>query len=248
MTAQIGSFTIDPRYCGPARSGNGGYVCGQLCNFIDGPARAKLIAPPPLNSEIRVVADGAGVTAYAGDVKIGMAEPASVEIELPQIPTEPGVRAAHAAYLEDIESHPIAHCFVCGPKRKPGDGLRLFTGPVPDSSVNADFWVPEDDFAAEDGLIRPEILWAALDCPTAFSLRHGNTKLCLLGALTAEVRRRPKPGETLTVMAWPRGVDGRKNYADGALIDDHGEIVAAANAVWIELTDPKMIAAVKAGA
>ena len=47
-------------------------------------------------------------------------------------------------------------------------------------------------------------------------------------------------------MAWARGVDGRKNYADGALIDEIGTIIAAANAVWIELTDPKVIAAVKA--
>lgn len=249
MTEPLGHFTIDRRYCGPATSGNGGYVCGRLASFIEGPAEARLIAPPPLEQEIRVIAEGDGVAAYAGEVRVGSAKPASVRIELPEVPSEAGVHAARAAYLaEDAESHPLAQCFVCGPKRAPGDGLCLFTGPVPDSPVNADFWIPDEDFADKDGLIRSEILWSALDCPTAFALRHGDSKLCLLAALTAEIYRRPKPGERLTVMAWPRGVEGRKNFGDGALVDDQGEVIAAANALWIELTDPNMIAAVKAGA
>jgi hypothetical protein len=49
-------------------------------------------------------------------------------------------------------------------------------------------------------------------------------------------------------MAWKQRVDGRKNYADGALVDEAGKVIAAANAVWIELTDPKMIAAIRSGA
>ena len=64
----------------------------------------------------------------------------------------------------------------------------------------------------------------------------------------AEIHRRPAPHEHLTVMAWKRGIDGRKNYGDGAIIDADGQIIAAANAVWVELTDPKLIEAVKAGA
>jgi len=248
MPDPIGTISIDRRYCGPARSGNGGYVCGQLANFIDGPARAKLIKPPPLETRIDVFSEDSGIVAYAGDTKIGMAEPASVDINLPAIPSEEGIRAAHETYLKGADTHPLAQCFVCGPKRKPGDALRLFTGPVPDSPVNADTWTPSEDFAGEDGLVRPEILWAALDCPTAFALRHGDTRLCLLAALTADIYRRPKPGERLIVMAWARGVEGRKNFGDGALIDENGEVIAAANALWIELTDPAMIAAVTAGA
>lgn len=243
----IGRFSIERRYCGPPNSGNGGYVCGQLARFIDGSARARLIAPPPLESEIHVVREGDAVIAFADDHKIGMAEPASVDITLPQIPDDAAVRAARDAFSVEAATHPIPQCFVCGPGRSRDDALCLFTGPVPDSPVNADFWDADEGFADAAGLIRPEILWAALDCPTAFALRHGNTKLCLLGSLTAEIYRRPKAGERLTVMSWKRGIDGRKNFGDGALIDERGDVVAAANAVWIELTDPKMIAAVKAG-
>ncbi|MFN3212959.1 MAG: hypothetical protein ACE37M_07635 [Henriciella sp.] len=247
MSETLGSFTIDRRYCGPANSGNGGYVSGRMANFIQGPVRARITAPPPLETELTVIAEGEGVAVMIGDQKLASAVPSEVEIDLPDIPSVQGLEAAHAAYLEDAEDHPIAHCFVCGPKRDPGDALRLFTGPVPNSPVNADAWVPHADFAGEDGLIRSEILWSALDCPSAFSLRHGNTKLCLLGTLTAEIYRRPAPGEQLIVMAWPRGVEGRKNFADAAIVDADGDVLAAANAVWIELTDPNMIAAMKAG-
>ena len=247
MTEHLGSITIAQRYCGPPSSGNGGYVCGRLASFIDGPARARLVVPPPLDTPIDIVADGAGIAAYAGAQKVGIAEPATVEIDLPEIPSEDGLNAAHDAYLAEADIHPLPKCFVCGPKRDAEDALCLFTGPVPDSLVNADAWVPDAGFADEDGLVRPEILWAALDCPTAFALRHGDDKLCLLGALTAEIYRRPQSGEKLTVMAWPRGVDGRKNYGDGAIVDEAGDVLAAANAVWIELTDPKIIAQVKAG-
>lgn len=247
MTEPVGTFSIDRRYCGPPKSGNGGYVCGRLASYVEGPAQARLVAPPPLDSEIRVFRDGAGVVACAGETRIGMAEPAVVEITLPDIPGAAELEAARAAYDDEARTHPLPHCFVCGPDRTPGDALCLFTGPVPGSPVNADVWDTQADFADADGLIRPEILWSALDCPTAFALRHGDTKLCLLGSLTAEIYRRPKAGERLTVMAWKRGTDGRKNYGDGALVDEQGEVIAAANAVWIELTDPKVIAAVKAG-
>ncbi len=248
MTSLCGTIEIEKRFCGPARSGNGGYTCGRLAAFIEGPARARLMQPPPLDTPIRIIAEGAGVAAYAGDQKIGMAEPSTVDVTLPDIPDASGIKAARQAYLSEADTHPLAQCFVCGPKRAPHDGLCLFTGPVPGSVVNADVWTPDADLADQDGLVRPEFLWAALDCPTAFALRHGDSKLCLLGSLTAEIRSRPKTGERLTVMAWPRGVDGRKNYADGAILNAAGEVLAVSNAVWIELTDPEMIAAITEGA
>lgn len=245
MSELLGTFQVEPRYCGPPNSGNGGYVSGRLSQFLDGSARVRLIAPTPLETEIEVVREGDGISALAGGQKIGMAERAPVDITLPEIPTLDAIARAREAYDTEAKTHPLPDCFVCGPQRDPEDALCLCTGPVPDSVVNADTWKAMDIFAGADGLIRPEILWSALDCPTAFALRHGDSKLCLLGSLTVDIRRRPKVGERLIVMAWARGVTGRKNYGDGALIDENGEIIAAANAVWIELTDPKMIAAVK---
>lgn len=248
MTRQVGTIEVPRQYCGPPNSGNGGYVSGLLASFLDGPVRVRLIAPTPLDTSIEIVTEGDGIAAYAGKTKIGIAVPAEVDIDPPPPPTAADVRQARAAYGDEARTHPLPHCFVCGPARDPADALCLYTGPAPNSPVNADAWVPGPQFAGADGLIRPELLWAALDCPTAFALRHGDSKLCLLGSLTAEIHRRPAPHEHLTVMAWKRGIDGRKNYGDGAIIDADGHIIAAANAVWVELTDPKLIEAVKAGA
>lgn len=241
-------FSIAHRFRGPPQSGNGGYTCGLMANHLDGPAKGMLRQPPPLDTPIDILRDGEGVKAMAGDLLIGTAVPAEIRIDLPAIPDAAGIEAAREAYLATAQTHAIPGCFVCGPKRSPEDALCLFTGPVPDSPVNADTWVPAEEYAGEDGLVRPEFIWAALDCPTAFALRHGDSKLCLLGSLTAEIYRRPAPGERLIAMAWKQGVDGRKNYADGALVDEAGKVIAAANAVWIELTDPKMIAAIRGGA
>ncbi len=241
MANSLGTVRIDKRYCGPPKSGNGGYSCGLLANFIEGAANVRLSIPPPLDTDIQIISEDSGIGAYVEGAKIGQAAPAYVDINLPKIPTREAIKKARQIYLDDADNHPLDVCFVCGPKRQPDDGLCLFTGPIENSTVNADFWSPNADHADEDGLVRPEILWAALDCPTFFALRNGNTKFCLLGSLTAEVYRRPKSKEELIIMAWARGVDGRKLFGDCAIVDEKGEIIAASNAVWIEITDPKKI-------
>jgi hypothetical protein len=43
---------VDRRFCGPPNSGNGGYTCGLVANFIDGPAEVILRRPPPLNRQL----------------------------------------------------------------------------------------------------------------------------------------------------------------------------------------------------
>ena len=45
-----GSLTVARRFCGPPGSGNGGYVCGLIAGFLDGPAEVTLRLPPPLGS------------------------------------------------------------------------------------------------------------------------------------------------------------------------------------------------------
>lgn len=185
--------------------------------------------------------DGAGIAAFHGETLVGTAAPAEVSVDVPDMPDASALDAARAAYLEHEQSHYLPYCFVCGPRREAGDGLRIFAGPAGASPVNADVWTPHASLAAEDGLIAPEYLWAALDCPSAFALRLPETRLCLLGSLAAEIRRRPKPGERLIAMAWAKGAEGRKHFSDSALVDENGEAVAVANALWIELNDPEFM-------
>lgn len=239
---------IDKRFCGPKNSGNGGYSAGLFAQVIDGPAAVTLMSPPPLDTPIALRSgDKETFKAVVGDQVIARIEPAIVAIDPPPLPHGDAVAAAHDAFLADANGeHQIPFCFVCGNRRAAGDGLRLFTGPAPDSPVNADFWTPGADLAADDGLIRPEFLWAALDCPSAFALRLW-PRLTLLGRHAVEIRRRPKSGERLIAAAWHERSDGRKHYASAVLLDEDRDIIAAANALWIELAaDSPLLAQLKA--
>ena len=234
---------IDRRFCGPKHSGNGGYSAGLFAQAVEGPASVTLKSPPPLGEDIDLRQTSKGAEAVFDGTVIATVAPARVAIDPPEIPNDDGVTCAHDAFLSDAGGkHMIPYCFVCGDRRAEGDGMRLFTGPAPGSPVNADFWTPPDEFADEDGFVRPEFVWAALDCPTAFALRLW-PRVSLLGRLAVEIRRRPKPGRRLIVAAWPDRSEGRKHFASAALLDNDRDIIAAANALWVELDDRSPILA-----
>lgn len=239
------TIIIDPNYCGPRAMANGGYAAGRFANAIEGPAEITLRAPVRFNTPITFEADEAGERCYrivAEGAEIAAVRPGAVSIDPPPVPPEAAIAEARQAYLDDEGVTLVyPYCFVCGKRRNEHDGLCIFAGPAPGSIANADHWIPAPKFAGDDGLVRPEILWAALDCPSAFALRLGD-KPVLLGRLAGDIRRRPKPGERLVAMAWKTRSEGRKHFSDSALIDANGDVVAAANALWIELNDPKLVA------
>ena len=83
-------------------------------------------------------------------------------------------RAAMATY-PGLRTHPFPGCFVCGPDRAEGDGLRIFPGPVTPASDGAvrvgAVWTPhpstsEDFHTYVDDVPRASlpVTWAALDC------------------------------------------------------------------------------------
>lgn len=238
---------IKRRFCGPKDSGNGGYSAGLFAQGVDGPAAVTLRRPPPLNTKIELtLSDSGRFEARETDQLIAIVENATVDVKPPIIPENEAITAAHDAFLSDCNGeHLIPYCFVCGNRRAPGDGLRLFTGPAPASPVNADFWIPADDLADETGLIRPEMIWAALDCPGAFATRVW-PKLTLLGRIAVAIERRPAPGERLIVAAWSNGADGRKHFASSAVLDLDRNILAKANTTWIEIVDPAIIEKLRA--
>ena len=233
---------IDKRFCGPRQSGNGGYAAGVFARVIDGPAAVMLKSPPPLDTPIDLRAsERGGYEAVVDETLVAVIEPAEISVDAPPAPDEAAVAAARDNFLADADGeHLLPYCFVCGNKRAEGDGLRIFAGPAPNSPVNADFWTPAPDLADENGLVRPEFLWSALDCPSAFALRNG-LNLALLGRLAVDIKRRPKAGEALIVAAWRTGKDGRKHYSASALYDERGEVIAIGDAVWIELNDPTFL-------
>jgi hypothetical protein len=134
--------------------------------------------------------------------------------------------------------HPI--CFTCGVDQPEGFGLRVFTGPIEggSSSAVAGVWTPNSSFASDDGLIPPEVVWAALDCPGSVAWVDQGFGGGLLGTVTACILRRPVSGETCIVAAWPQEASGRKYYSATALFTADGELLAHSEQIWIGRAPP----------
>jgi hypothetical protein len=241
-----GSITIAPRFCGPPNSGNGGYVCGLIAGYLDEPAEITLRLPPPLNKRLAVEMDDQGSVRVAdGDSLIAEATSLAGNLGL-QLPAPVSVTQAQAASAQSPlrlhpEAHPFPTCFVCGPQREPDDGLRICVGPVPSTELWADVWYPGAEFADAAGHIRPEFVWAALDCPGGVAALQGavtDGNMYLLGRLAACQYGPVAAGEPHVVVGWRVAAQGRKVLAGSALFAGSGQAVAAALATWIGLQLP----------
>jgi hypothetical protein len=231
------TLTIPSRFNGPPASGNGGYSCGTLAAHLDGPAAVSLRRPVPLDRELdlRAEEDGA-VRAYAGDELI--AEAVAAEPLAPW--SGPAVSLAAARSAVDRFTAPpdgiFDHCFVCGRARE--DGFDLFTGPVDeagigrggvvgdDGSVVASPWTPPAWAADEDGAVRPEFVWSALDCPGYFALHGRDLTLAFLARQRTEILTAPRAGITYVAVGVALERSGRKGLAATAVLDDDGTVLA----------------------
>jgi hypothetical protein len=223
----MSELVIDTRFCGPPTTANGGYTCGLLARSIDGPAEVTLRSPPPLERTLRVE----GTTLLDGDQIVAEAKPADGGFDVPPPVSLYEARAAIAHY-EWLHDHPYPTCFVCGPERAEHDGMRIFASPVEGRDVYAAPWTPDPD------LTGPEFTWAALDCPSGLVTNtFEDVGRILLGRLTADLRVAPKTGEDHVLIAWPISRDGRKLQTGSALFTADGELLAVANAVWIDVRD-----------
>ena len=236
MDGTIETITIERRYRGPPESANGGYACGVLGRRIDGPARVRLLTPPPLDRPLSVRSGPEGVEMLEDDRRIAEGRAAAWSGDIPPAVAF-DVAATAAERYRWATGHPFPGCFVCGPERPPGDGLCIFPGPVPDRAVVAAPWVPDPSVCDVAGLVTPEVVWAALDCPSWFGLLEFLPGIAgaLLGQLTARVLRRPAAGEPCVAIGWARGRDGRKLYAGAALYDGGGDLLGSSEAIWVEL-------------
>ena len=82
--------------------------------------------------------------------------------------------------------------------------------------------------------MRPEFVWAALDCPGAFAVELVGRGTRVLGRLAVRIDERPRAGEEHVVIGWPLGGEGRRQEAGTALLDADGRLLAVGRAVWIE--------------
>jgi hypothetical protein len=225
---------IAKRFNGPPGSGQGGYVAGLLAKRLVCVAEVTLRLPPPLDTPMSVEADGDGLVLRHGDDLIAEAVPSSLDMDVPPPPTWDEAMSS-ARGRTSYTDHVVPTCYGCGPERGDSDGLCIFTGPVADRDMVAAPWVPAAGLAAADGLVSPEHLWAALDCPGGWAtIEEGEA--ALLGRYVVEVFALPRPGDRLIVSAWPREPrDGRKLYPGSAIHTADGDLLAAGRAIWISI-------------
>ena len=98
-------------------------------------------------------------------------------------------------------------------------------------------WTPHASLAGEDGEVRSEFVWAALDDAGAWALfrQPNEASAVVLGRLAARLLAPVRTGERCVVIGWPLGEDGRKLYSGTALFSEQGDLRAVARATWITL-------------
>jgi hypothetical protein len=219
---------IEARFNGPAGSGNGGYTAGVVAAAL-GAARTgatvTLRLPPPLNTPLQVTRSDGRVTAHAGDRLVAEAEVAELTDEaVPPVTYDEAVAAATA--YPGFAEHPFPTCYVCGPERQAGDGLRIFPGLLPDGRTAAPWTVPPD--------VSTITVWAALDCPGGWSIITPGRPY-VLGRMTARADAVPEAGTACVVMGAVAEVDGRKAQVRSALYSADGALLAQARSTWIAI-------------
>lgn len=240
------TVTIPAQFCGPPASGNGGYSCGVLAReFGQNPSEVSLLAPPPLDRPLALQLDVAQARMLDGDKVVAIARRSEEPDAGPVISAE---QAARAAAEFDAKHYAAQHayptCFTCGPGRALGEGLRIWPGETNAPGVVAWPWIPHQSTSDGSGIVDLPIVWAALDCPSglAWLSHHDDLGPIVLGRLNAVVHRRPAVGEPVVVTGWKKEATGRKRTAGSALRTAAGELLAAADATWVVLTDEQRAA------
>jgi hypothetical protein len=232
----MSTIRIERRFRGPPETGNGGYVAGLVAAALGGSnCTVTLKSPPPIGEDLTLTTEDASASLMWDDTVVVTATSEPVEIDVPPSPSLADARDAEPHFVGHSH-HIFPGCFVCGPERGAGDGMRIFPGPMHDKAHRvAATWTPDETVADDEGLVRPEFLWAALDCPGYFAA-EARAGLALLGRMSAVIHRRVRAGEPLVVTGWPIDSEGRKHRVGSALHDADGKLVAAATAIWITLS------------
>jgi hypothetical protein len=160
-----------------------------------------------------------------GDTLVAEAAAGALDEIPPPHVTAEQARDASTRFDGFVE-HVFPECFVCGPRREPDDGLRIFAGPVAGrDGVVAATWRARE--------VTRAIVWAAIDCPGAFALGMRARGETLLGRMAARITRLPADDEQCVVVGWRLHEDGRKLYAGTALLDERGVTLAIGQQTWI---------------
>src|SRR5262249_43882392 len=99
MSQVLDTVTISSRFNGPPESGNGGYTCGLLAQYLQGDVEVTLRVPPPLERSLAVVKTELGVELRDGEVVVAQAKQVSLQVDVPAPPNLDDAKQAAAHYV-----------------------------------------------------------------------------------------------------------------------------------------------------
>lgn len=234
-------LTIERTYCGPPDSAHGGTAVGRFAQLVDHDlVEVRLLAPPPLETplEWRAEPDGAvTVSGPDGDIARVRALGEPLVIAPFRRVGEAEVEAAAQEYLRrfDADGHGFSTCFACGPDRHDPDALRQYTGRTADGDTVARFRVDGE------GPVPDWLTLAGLDCPsggTVFALVEPPPAAAVLGLMQCHLLAPAERGVDYQVRGRLVAQEGRKLFAEVAMLAPSGDTVAEARAVWVSV-DPE---------
>ena len=229
------SFVIHRRFRGPEDSGNGGYTAGMVARFVGGGAEVTLRRPPPLERPLTVTRSAGQVLVHDGVDLVAEGVPTVLDLAVPDPPTADEAAAAVSSYA-GFRRHFFPGCFVCGPERDAGDGLRIFPGWVPGRDLVAAPARADASLPAEGGFLATEIAWAFLDCPGAWAMERGQEwRPVVLGRMATRLARPIPVGLDGLAVGWSLGREGRKLFSGTALFGLDGTLYGWGKQTWIVL-------------
>jgi hypothetical protein len=245
------TILIAAKFRGPPNSGNGGYVAGRIADALThgvhnlphhGAVEVTLRAPIPLDHPLAMQRAHDSLTVHDGNTLIAEAAIKTLQMDVPtpadwdaavavrdQSYSFPvGINTLFTTPLRGV--HPI--CFCCGAELAATEGAHVYAAPLKHNHQVAAAWIP-DASLAQDGKVRPEMIWTALDCPGQMAWRAEGTQTGMLGRITARIEKPVRPGDRCVVIGWTMGNEGKKYFAGTALFNSANELCAYAKAVWI---------------
>ena len=243
---------LDKKYCGPPRSGNGGYVCGlcaQHSYFSLSPENQEQIREPfsfevkyknplPVETEFQVINSARESSLTDMDGNQVFAQGKTTTGTSTSLPDPITYRQAQEAAVKSLPSdqHIFPDCFVCGPNRHTGDGLRIFAGPLGSEPMVAAPWDVHPSFVLKERLLPLPVLWAALDCPGYFAYHFQSSSTFIptvLAKMQCTVYDNQIRSNDLVVMGWVKKQKLPLIEVGTALFEGK-HLLAQAEAVWMQ--------------
>ncbi|HEX2874530.1 MAG TPA: hypothetical protein VHP33_24925 [Polyangiaceae bacterium] len=209
----------------------------MFAKALGGTVEVTLRRPPPLEQTLNVELEPDYAQLRFDDLLVAEARRAELDLQVPSAPTVARAEEMSRHYVGHLRHH-FPGCFVCGPGRTAGDGLRIFPGAERKGELVASPFRPSASLADAAGNIGTEFVWAVLDCVGYFACARPEYPIALLGRMTAEVLRPFRTDETCVVVGWSLGREGRKLQAGTAVFGAEGQLIGRARQTWIVMQKP----------